>query len=238
VTVPQVFLVGIVSLLIAESAHADCAGSRLHDRFTSASVVFLADVLDVAVKGDTISFDVREAFKNSRPGPVTLTFVDQLSSESYHFRPGDRVLMYAWRRDGGALSTLCSGSQRADENHPDLPILRHLARGDAGGTVERVLSRFDYNWLRYPGLRITLRPRSGSGPVIRTMTGTAATGRRGGGFRFDWVPPGDYVVVLEAQKGVKRQERAISVGVLQKLLEVPPFIISAREHPLIADPDD
>jgi hypothetical protein len=67
------------------------------------------------------------------------------------------------------------------------------------------------------------------------VTGSAAPGVSNG-YRFDWVPPGNYVLVLEAQKGIKRQERRISVGRNQKLLEVV-FTISAQEHPLIAPVD-
>ena len=102
---------------------------------------------------------------------VMVPLLNQLTSNSYFFRRGERVLIYAWARSGGALSTLCSGSHQADENDPDLAVLRPLARGDAGGTVRVLLTRFDFGWTRYPGLRVTLRPRAGSRPVnFRTRT--------------------------------------------------------------------
>ena len=232
----RALLVFVALLTPSVNAYADCAGSRLHDRFRGAATVFVADVLDTMNRD--VNFDIREAFKNARPGRATVTF-GFLTSESYWFRPGERVLVYAFLHEG-ALTTTCSGTRRVTENDSDLTILRHLARGDAGGTVEGVLSRFDYNWLRYPGMKITLRPRSRSQPARTVVTGITTTGEqgRGGGFRFEWVLPGEYVVVLEAQRGIKRQERVITVAARQKLLEVPPFIISAKEHPLIADPDD
>jgi hypothetical protein len=76
--------------------------------------------------------------------------------------------------------------------------------------VDGGMSRFDFRWSNYPGLRITLRPLSGSGELAEHPT------NRGGYYRFDWVPPGNYLVTLEAPPGVKDQQRLIYVGVEQR----------------------
>ena len=98
--------------------------------------------------------------------------------------------------------------------------------------VDGGMSRFDFRWSNYPGLRITLRPLSGSGELAEHPT------NRGGYYRFDWVPPGKYAVIMDGPPGVKSQQRMIEVGVEQKCLEVPVFIVPAAEHRIIADRDD
>ena len=205
-------------------------------------MAFLADVRTVG--SDGIEFDVREPFKNSRRGLTWIPLVAPYGF-GYQFRPGERVLVFVDRfatavvvdnrilaEKGSLTITGCSGTKQATENDPDVSILRHLARRDAGGTVEGVLSRFDFRWLNYPGVRIRLRALSDDRRELVTWTGPL-----GGGFRFDWVRPGNYVVLLDGPPGVRDQQRLIYVAERQGYLRVPTFIISADEHRLLAAPE-
>ena len=225
----RALLVATALLMRAATAHAECMVSgNLCTAFEAAEMVFLADVRELTSAG--IVFDVREAFKNARPGLVTLSFVQSIVE--HQFRQGERVLVFARRNQKELLSSLCGRTRVVAENDPDVLTLRHLAHRDPGGMVDGGMSRFDFRWTRYPGLRVTLRPLSGSGRAQSTVTD------RGGYYRFDWVPPGTYAVILDGPPGVRSQQRMIYVGVQQKCLSVRAFIIPSAEHGIIADRDD
>jgi hypothetical protein len=188
--------------------------------------VFLADVREVILVPERgpagnifidIAFDVREAFSNSRPGPTTLRIA--YSSEQHSFRPGERVLVFAGRNQDGVWGLDCSRTRPTNDDDPELPTLRHLSRGDAGGSIVGGLTQSRSGWNTFPGVRITLRPVKGKGAKFSTTTGPA------GIYRFDWVGPGEYFVVLEQQGELKRQQRRVRVARTQKCLEVPTFII-------------
>lgn len=84
----------------AAAAHAECTVSgNLCTAFEAAETVFLADVRELTSAG--IVFDVREAFKNARPGLVTLSFVQSIVE--HQFRQGERVLVFARRNQKDGL---------------------------------------------------------------------------------------------------------------------------------------
>jgi len=220
------FLLVVAVLTFANNASAECVAAPICSGFDFAMTVFLADVRDVVFvpeRGPSgnifidIAFDVREAFSNSRPGPTTLRIA--YSSEQHSFRQGERVLVFASRNQDGAWGLDCSRTRPTNDDDPELPTLRHLSRGDAGGAVVGGLTQSRSGWNTFPGVRITLRPVSGKGARVSTTTGPA------GIYRFDWVSPGEYLVVLEQQGELKRQQRRVRVAPAQKCLEVPTFII-------------
>ena len=224
----RALLAAALILISVGHAEADCVGFPTLSYFDAAKKVFVADVR--AASYPTVDFNVLEAYKGIGRGPTSLVIVS--SYEGYNFRAGERVLVYVFQRPDGSLVTGCSPTRRVEKDDPELAFLRHLARREAGGRVEGYLGRFDNRWNRYPGVRITLRSLSGYGPVLSTITGPI-----GGAYFFEWVPPGNYLVTLEAPPGVKDQQRLIYVGVEQRVLNVPGFIISAEEHKVIAPRD-
>ena len=239
--VVRVVYVAVAGLMAVVDARADCFRIELHEAFAAAESVFLADVRGVGSRN--VVFDIREGFKNVRRGALNLEIA---SSYPYVFRAGETALVFVSRLrvprsagvngvlvdDRDVVTTTCSPTRRSGSDDPDIPILRHLARRDSGGTVEGVLARFDSRWLRYPGVRISLRPLGRSGRAHHTVTGPG-----GGYYRFDWVAPGNYIVLLEAPPGVRNQQRLIYVAPDQRILRVPAFIISADEHRLLAPPE-
>src|SRR5262245_4888079 len=102
--------------------------------FNLSAAVFLADVQDMQLVPNTLETDVRfrvlNAFKGIRPGEQTLRF--RSSAESFSFRIGQRVLVYA-TVDRDVWSTHCSRTQLSDDVNEELELLRALRAGSPGG---------------------------------------------------------------------------------------------------------
>jgi len=227
------WLVGVALVGVPNGANAECVmlSGWICGSFERANAVFLAEIEDVrnlppqpTVQPGESSFRIEvdfrflEVFKENDQLTRTLRFAPSL--DGYPFKPGQRVLVYASRGRDAVWSTDCSQTRLSPEGDADLRVLRSLARGDAGGMVYGQLvtvlgGREISN--RHPGRRVTLRPMSGLEPVVSATTSEAGT------FRFDWVPPGDYVIAVEASPEYEPQERAVRVEREQRCLEVPRF---------------
>jgi hypothetical protein len=112
-----------------------------------------------------------------------------------------------------------------NRNDPELRVLRALVDGQPGGlldgnlvTVEEGRERSN----RYPGFRITLRPKFGRGPSMTVTTNQA------GHFQFDWVSPGDYILVLDGGSSFANEQREIHIRALERCLTLAKFILRPR----------
>src|SRR5688572_17319630 len=99
---------------------------------------------------------------------------------------------------------LCSRTRAADSLSGELETLRALVKGVPGGLVDgHVVSADGSN--NHPGLRVELRSRSGQ-RVVQTVTTNGA-----GYFRFDWVSPGAYTLVVDRSSSFLNEQRPVEV---------------------------
>jgi hypothetical protein len=207
----------------AGEAKASCVGlGSICASFDQAAAIFLADVESVGTPAPRpsveVEFRILEVFK----GTPTPTMQVVSSVESYRFAPGQRVLVYATRGPDGTWSSTCTRTKPSGEGDPEIKILRSLARSEPGGLIDGgLVTVYEGRHLtnRHPDVRTTLRPSSTRGPVLRAVTNSA------GYFRFDWVGPGDYIVVLERRPGYERQQQRVRVVSGQRCLTLPPFVV-------------
>ena len=226
-------IVLIVAMICVSSplVRAECvslAGSPICLGLEGAGVVFLADVEGVRFIEDgqtfrtEVRFRVRDAIKGAVAGERTLQFM--MTAEDFRFEPGQRVLLFA-RPSQGVWSTQCSRTRLADTADPELKLLRSLMSGAPGGFVEGDLVRMDGERVvtnRHPDFKVTLRSASGRGPAQSVATNGA------GHFRFDWVPPGAYTLVLDGGVSFRDEQRELTVRSGEKCLTVPMFVLRSR----------
>jgi hypothetical protein len=94
-----------------------------------------------------VRFDVERAFVNSRPGPVEILTARDGAACGYTFQTGRRYLVYAWKSDGGRVSTgICSRTRPFEDAEEDL---RYLTTMPATGSGARVYGRIT-RWHRDP----------------------------------------------------------------------------------------
>jgi hypothetical protein len=207
----------------AAEAKAECVRlGPICDSFDQAAAVFLADVESISAPAPRPSvevvFRIVEVFKGT-PTPTMQLFS---SVESYRFEPGQRVLVYATRGPDGTWSSTCTRTKPSGEGDAEIKILRSLARGEPGGLIDgHLVTVYEGREVtnRHPDVRMTLRPASTRGPALEALTNSA------GYFQFDWVGPGDYLVVLERRPGYERQQRRVRVAVGQRCLTSPMFVV-------------
>lgn len=219
----RLLLAVVLVVAIAREARADCVGVDICTYFDYAASVFLADVIEV--NGTDVTFDVLEGFKNARRGRRTLRVFTRNYEDDHRFRAGERLLVFLSRGQDGKLAVSgcgLSGTHAVTLDDPQIPVLRHFARGEAGAIVSGGLWPSDNNWYRRPYARLTLRSVSGLGPTFATTTG------EGWGFVFPWVGPGLYVVALDGNARHGPQRHLIRVGTGQKCLTAPGFRIQER----------
>jgi hypothetical protein len=210
-------------------ARAECvARSAICHSLDGAGVVFTADVEAIRViQGDRsfrveVRFQILEAFKGAVAGERTLQFVT--TAESFQFQVGQRVLLYASFAEG-AWSSDCTRTRIADEADAEIRVLRALARGQAGGLLDGNLVSVEDGRVRtnrYPGLRVTISPKSGKGSTQSAITNAA------GQFQFDWVSPGDYILVLAGGSSFADERREVNIRASERCLTLPMFVLRSR----------
>jgi hypothetical protein len=189
---------------------------------TSADAVFLADVEDSRAVTDVgrtdVTFRIVEAFKGVKVGVQTLRMMPAIGS--YSFPKGQRVLVYAHVYDG-AWTTVCSRTRAADDVGGELETLRALVKGKPGGLVDgHVVTADGAN--NHPGLRVTLRSESGQ-QVVQAAATTGA-----GHFKFDWVAPGAYTLVIEGGTSFRDERRTVAVRRVGTCLTIPTIVLRRR----------
>jgi len=188
----------------------------------ASDAVFLADVEDVRLVPGSGSYEVRfrvlEAFKGISVGERTLRFIG--SSESFSFQVGQRVLVYAGT-DGDAWTTQCSRTRLADKLTEELEVLRALVARVPGGLVDgHVVTADGAN--TYPGLRVMLRATSGR-RIVHSVTTNGA-----GYFRFEWLSPGVYTLVVEGGSFFLNEQKTFVVRKSGTCLTVPVIVLRSR----------
>ena len=165
-----------------------------------------------------LSFRVLEAFKGISLGERTLRLIG--SSESFSFQIGQRVLVYA-RSDGGAWTTQCSRTRLAEQLTGELDVLRALVTRVPGGLVDgHVVTADGAN--TYPGLRVMLRATSGR-RIVQSVTTNGA-----GYFRFEWLSPGVYTLVVEGGSSFLNEQKTFMVQKSGTCLTVPVIVLRSR----------
>jgi len=188
----------------------------------SSDAVFLAGVEDVrgvpGTLGTDVTFRIVEAFKGVKVGMQTLQMRAAIGSHA--FQRGQKVLVYASMYDGG-WTTVCSRTRAADDVGGELETLRALVKGKPGGLVDgHVVTEDGAN--NHPGLRVTLR--SGSGQQVVQAVATTGAGH----FKFDWVSPGSYTVVVEGGSAFRDERRSLVVRRRGTCLTVSTIVLRRR----------
>jgi len=208
------------------AARAECVTGleqpQICGALSASDAVFLADVEDVRLVPGSGSYEVRfrvlEAFKGISLGERTLRLIG--SSESFSFQIGQRVLVYA-RTDGDAWTTQCSRTRLAEQLTGELEVLRALVTRVPGGLVDgHVVTADGAN--TYPGLPVVLRATSGR-RIVQSVTTNGA-----GYFRFEWLSPGVYTLVVEGGSSFLNEQKTFVVRKSGTCLTVPVIVLRSR----------
>ena len=133
-TVCRVVLVSVLALAWGREAQAECISIRetAAERFDRTALVFYGEVLKVeTVILDPEPFVYRVRFRVDQPYKGTTrgeqTFDFGTTAESFVFKQGQRVLVWAHRDSRARFGTQCSPTRTATSDDSELTGLRKMS---------------------------------------------------------------------------------------------------------------
>ena len=193
------------------------AAGSICDEYARATLVFVADVEDVALRengAERVQFRVHERFKGA--SPTALTLVVAPSSEDLALKRGQRLLVYANPESlfPGMWSIACTRTKVLSATDTEAAALRGLRDRREGGVIDgRLLTSELLRARRGGGIRVEVQRGEETVEVLQTSSM--------GTFQTRWLTPGWYVVsardplrqtAIRHDVVVSRESRCISVG--------------------------
>jgi hypothetical protein len=133
-TIRGLVLASVLAVTWASDAHAECIGTleTMAERFDRTSLVFYGEVLKVeTVILDPEPFVYRVRFRVVQPYKGTTrgeqTFDFGATAESFIFKEGQQVLVWAPLDQRRKFSTQCTATRTATVDDPELTELRKLS---------------------------------------------------------------------------------------------------------------
>lgn len=199
--------------------------------FDATPLVFYGRVTDVGREDAefyrAIGFRVIEALKGVTTPMVTIR-ESALFAERFHFRVGDRVLVYAMGGTDNKWGTGCTRTRSVASGDPELRALRDLISGRAGALVYgQVRPPHDHllNW-QLPEMRaltgIGIRIHGKAGASGRVLTDGLAR------FEQGWLDPGPYTLGIEPSSMYQGRQMAFSVHDDTRCLDLGSLALALR----------
>jgi hypothetical protein len=154
-----------------------------------------------------VLISVEESFRGDVSGVVPIATGAGGGDCGYHFEEGGSYLIYAYKNEEGQLSTgICSRTRPIEKAEEDLEFIRGLDKAKPVGTVfgnvlEYKPRRSDDN------VRTQPLPLAGISVFLSNeRTKYEAKTKEDGTFRFDDLPPGEFILKLLGPAGYWPQE--------------------------------
>lgn len=161
-----------------------------------------------------VTFKVHRAYKNVEGNAVEVITGRGGGDCGYDFTIGTRYLVFASRRspiDGRIEATICSATQPYDGGSAAATWLESLSRPSIGGTIYGSVIRQD----RSMEFGKPSPPRQPLDDIPIALDGPDGERRaivRAGQYRFDGLPPGEYVIRAELPAGLWRPAQPITAS--------------------------
>ncbi|HSL21171.1 MAG TPA: hypothetical protein VK886_06515 [Vicinamibacterales bacterium] len=183
-----------------------------------AGTVRAIETIDVEMAGGTfpqrlVHFNVAAAYRNAAPGPLDVVTGQGGGDCGYRFEVGKRYLVYAYKREGRLLASICSRTRPIENAQEDLG---YIASNPTGAGGARVFGRIA-QWLRDPvgETAVEYGPARDVRVYVRgDHWGVELRSDGNGRYNIGNVPPGKYVVgvIPPPQFNQRYLEREIQIA--------------------------
>lgn len=212
----------VITLGAGRAFACDCAGNRpACQEYWEVSAVFVGTVINtrtVTVKDGpypqqmrAVRISLDEIFRGLEGAEVEVLTGFGGGDCGFGFRQAQQYLVYAYRSDGGKLSTsVCTRTKSISEAENDLAYIRGLSKAKSGATISGEVVKY----LRDKQDTLAKQPLPGVKVVIEGEKKFEAVTDAKGQYRINQLPAGEYTIkpVPPERLSARGPERKIKVG--------------------------